>query len=59
MSTLLTIKQVAALLNVSQRTIRRWIDAGDIAFIKLPGGLRIRQENLERWLDKRTTKTTL
>lgn len=57
MSTLLTIKQVAALLSVSDRTIRRWIDAGKISFIKLPGGdLRMKEENLERWIDKRTIK---
>ncbi len=44
---LLTVAQAAALLNVSDRTIRRWIDAEKILFLKLPGGgYRIPQASL-------------
>lgn len=35
---LLTVAQAAALLQVSDRTIRRWIDAEKIPFLELPGG---------------------
>lgn len=42
--TLLTVAQAAALLNVSDKTIRRWIDGEKIPFVELPsGGYRIPQ----------------
>lgn len=45
--TLLTVAQAAALLNVSDKTIRRWIDAEKIPFVELPsGGYRIPQAAL-------------
>ncbi|MGH3042150.1 MAG: helix-turn-helix domain-containing protein [Gaiellaceae bacterium] len=41
---LLTVAQAASLLNVSDRTIRRWIEAGKIPYLELPsGGYRIPQ----------------
>ena len=41
---LLTVAQAASLLNVSDRTIRRWIEAEKIPYLKLPsGGSRIPQ----------------
>jgi excisionase family DNA binding protein len=44
---LLTVAQAAKLLNVSDRTIRRWIEAGKMPYIKLPsGGYRIPQTSL-------------
>lgn len=35
---LLTVAQAAALLSVSGRTIRRWIEAEKVPYLKLPGG---------------------
>ncbi len=35
---LLTVPQAASLLRVSDRTIRRWIEAERIPFLKLPSG---------------------
>ena len=44
---LLTVAQAAALLNVSDRTIRRWIEAKKVPYLKLPsGGYRIPQASL-------------
>lgn len=41
---LITVAQAASLLAVSEKTIRRWIDAERIPFLKLPsGGYRIPQ----------------
>jgi excisionase family DNA binding protein len=57
MDQLLTIKQVAEKLQVSEITIRRWLSNGTIAAIKLPQGIRFRPEWLENWLDKRTIKS--
>lgn len=51
---LLTIEQIAARVQVHQRTIRRAIDAGELAAIELPfrGGIRVRREALDEWLDE-------
>jgi excisionase family DNA binding protein len=35
---LLTVCEAAALLNVDEQTIRRWIDAESIPYMELPGG---------------------
>jgi excisionase family DNA binding protein len=35
---LLTVTQAASLLSVSDRTIRRWIEAERIPFLRLPSG---------------------
>ncbi len=44
---LLTVAQVVKLLNVSDRTIRRWIAAEKVPYLKLPdGGYRIPQASL-------------
>lgn len=56
MSTLLTIKQVAEKLQVSEITIRRWLANRTISSIKLPQGIRFREEWVEGWLEKRTIK---
>lgn len=41
---LLTVAQAASLLSVSDRTIRRWIEADRIPYLELPsGGYRIPQ----------------
>jgi predicted site-specific integrase-resolvase len=48
MSNLLTIKQVAEKLQVAEVTVRKWQEQG----------IRIREEWLEGWLDKKTIKAT-
>ncbi len=35
---LLKVSEVAALLKISERTVRRWIEAESIPFLKLPSG---------------------
>lgn len=57
MSQLLTIKEVAARLNVSTRTIERLHESNQMAFIKIGKCVRMREEHLENWLDKKTVKT--
>jgi len=56
MSNLLTVKQVAERLQVAEVTVRKWQEQGRITFIKLPQGIRIREEWLETWLDNKTIK---
>lgn len=41
---LLTVAQAASLLNVSEKTIRRWVADDKVPYVKLPAGsLRIPQ----------------
>jgi excisionase family DNA binding protein len=50
-SALLTIKDVAALTQVSYWTARGWIETGKLPVMRLPGRLiRIRPAALERFL---------
>lgn len=53
---LLTIKEVAEKCQVSARTVQRWQDEGLISFVKVGKVVRIREEHLESWLDKKTVK---
>jgi excisionase family DNA binding protein len=54
MSDWLTVATVAEELDVSARTVLRWVERGDLVAVRLPGGrLRIAQAEvdakLERW----------
>ena len=51
--TLLTIEDVANLCRVSEKTVRRWIDAGDLAAAKLGAQWRIRPRDLELFIRER------
>jgi excisionase family DNA binding protein len=53
---LMTLEQVAERLQVSPRTIRRAIDAGDLEAVDLPFrvGLRVKREVFEKWLSENT-----
>jgi len=44
---LLTIKDVAAFFRVSEKTVRRWIDAHDLPAAKLGAQWRIRPRDLD------------
>jgi excisionase family DNA binding protein len=50
----LTVAAVAHELGVSMRTVQRWVERGDLAAVRLPGGrLRIARRDLDaavaRW----------
>lgn len=54
---MLTPEEVGDIVGVQGRAVREWIKKGYIAFVKLPGGkLRIKKENLDRWLESKTVK---
>ena len=46
----LRIHDTARLLNVSERTVRRWLASGDLQGIKVKGIIRIAPEAIERFL---------
>ncbi|MBA3260917.1 MAG: helix-turn-helix domain-containing protein [Thermoleophilaceae bacterium] len=58
---LLTVREVAGLLDRSPETILRWVRAGKLPAIRLPGGaIRFREEDLDHWISLRvTTPATL
>jgi excisionase family DNA binding protein len=56
MDQLLTIKDIADRAKVTTRTVQRWQQKGLIAFIKLPQGIRFREEHFENWLNRKTVK---
>jgi excisionase family DNA binding protein len=47
---LLTIEQVAATLQVNPRTIRRWIDAGDLVSHQFGRGYRVSEADLQAFI---------
>lgn len=50
---LLTIPDVAARLNVSERTVRAWIAAGRLAVVRLgPRCVRIEPDEVERMVEE-------
>ena len=48
---LLTLKQVAVVLGLSERSVRRIIQAGDLPAIRVGGSPRIRTADLRAYLD--------
>ena len=56
----LTRKEVAKYFRVSERTIDRWIDAGNLKGYKLGGGKtslwRITKSEVKKFLEKSKTK---
>ena len=47
---LLTISDVASYLQVSDRTIRRWIGKGRLAAMKVGGQWRLHQKDVDRFV---------
>lgn len=47
---LLTVKDVASELNVTEQSVRRWIKQGKLQRIKLSKSIRIAPEELQRFI---------
>lgn len=56
MSDILTIKQVAERLKVSERTIRNWIDKGDLKAYRFGLQYRIDETDLNEFIKKSKVK---
>ena len=52
---LLTVEEVAKHLRVDERTVRRWINKGDLIAIDLGRGYRISRANLNDFKQRRQT----
>jgi excisionase family DNA binding protein len=54
---LLTVGEVAGTMRVSTMTVYRMIKGGDLAAIRVGRGYRIRQSEMERYLDERRVRS--
>ncbi|HVX22568.1 MAG TPA: helix-turn-helix domain-containing protein [Acidimicrobiales bacterium] len=52
----MTVGEVAAVLRVSNMTVYRLINAGDLAAVRIGRSFRVREEDLDRYLGERLTK---
>ena len=55
----LSVKQMAEILQVSQRTIYRLIDSGKLPAYKLDRDWRIAKEDINQFLEKRINRQIL
>lgn len=52
----LTVEEVARQLQVTPRTIQRWIRLEGLPAIKLARAIRVDADDLAQWLDARKTQ---
>ncbi len=52
---LLTTKEVAGILSVSEKVVRQYIQEEGLVAIRLKKRLRIEEKDLGNWLEKRKT----
>jgi excisionase family DNA binding protein len=58
-SPLLTIRETAERLTISEKTVRRLIDAGVLPAVRVSAGaIRVEQAELDEWLQERRTSST-
>ena len=50
---LYTVNELAQVLKVSVRTLRREMDEGELKFIKIRGRIRIREEDVQAYLTQK------
>jgi len=53
---ILTIREVAALLKLAEKTVYSMAQQGEIPAFKVRGQWRIRRADLDRWIDGQTRK---
>ena len=53
---MLTVKEVAQELRVSERLVTKWITKGELPAIDLGKGYRIYRSDLDAFIEKRRTK---
>ena len=51
----LTLEEIAEKLKISKRTAWRYYRRGDLKGIKLDGGIRIPEEEFNKFIEDRTT----
>lgn len=52
----MTVGEVATVLRVSNMTVYRLINAGELVAVRIGRSFRVREEDLDRYLGERLTK---
>ena len=55
---LMDVKEVAAALKVSEKTIRNWVSARKIPYVKLGGRVVFDQKKVRAWLDAKMVEVS-
>jgi excisionase family DNA binding protein len=50
-------REIADVLKVHEATVRRWLEAGRLRGVRLPGGWRVTQRELDRFLSDHTASS--
>lgn len=56
LETMLTVDEVAAIFNVSPRTVLRLIDSGEIQALRVGRQWRFRKEWVRDWIEQHTSR---
>lgn len=59
MAKLLTTAEVAEQLRVTDGTVRKWVAAKRIPYVKLGSAVRFEQSSIDNWINKRTIKARI
>jgi len=54
---LITLSQVAAYLQIAERTVYQWAQHGNIPSFKIGNVWRFKREDLEQWIEDRKRNT--
>lgn len=57
-SDIMTIKEVADYLKITEKTAYRLVAAGDLPGFKVGGSWRFRRSEIDRWIDRQSAKST-
>ncbi len=51
-----SLAEAGARMNATERQVRRWIDKGELGYVRLPHGRHVRPEHIEAFLAERDVK---
>lgn len=55
MDSIMTLEEVAEFLRVSERTVKEWVNAGELPGGKLGASWRFRRADIEQWTERKLT----
>lgn len=55
MDSIMTLEEVAEFLRVSERTVKEWVNAGELPGGKLGASWRFRRTDIEQWTERKLT----
>ncbi len=53
----LTVSEVAQLLNVAEKTVRKYVWERTIPYVKIGGNVRFSQQKIQEWISEREVPT--